>query len=288
MANKKYAKLDQLTTAELESILRADLSDVESDPELIDHVLEVILEREQEESDSSSSDRARARADFEKLYKGLNEPLYPIPERTTGPGHELPFHIKSRCRKVRRTLLAAAVVAVLVALTCIPVLGDANLFQLVAHWTTEQFSFRVMEDGSSSVASADPDPVPEEFAVFQDLVGEKGLTPVIPVIPDGFVATESQLFTSSISKLSQLSVLYENKSNFIVFEIMEIGGQPKSSYEKTSKLVKTSIYDGVQYYFFSNNKSNSVAWNLDGLEYCIFSDLTTSALEEIITSIQEE
>ena len=43
MANKKYAKLDQLTTAELESILRADLSDVESDPELIDHVLEVIL-----------------------------------------------------------------------------------------------------------------------------------------------------------------------------------------------------------------------------------------------------
>lgn len=38
MANKKYAKLDQLTTAELESILRADLSDVESDPELIDHV----------------------------------------------------------------------------------------------------------------------------------------------------------------------------------------------------------------------------------------------------------
>lgn len=80
MANKKYAKLDQLTTAELESILRADLSDVESDPELIDHVLEVILEREQEESDSSSSDRARARADFEKLYKGLNEPLLPYPQ----------------------------------------------------------------------------------------------------------------------------------------------------------------------------------------------------------------
>ena len=214
MANKKYAKLDQLTTAELESILRADLSDVESDPELIDHVLEVILEREQEESDSSSSDRARARADFEKLYKGLNEPLYPIPERTTGPGHELPFHIKSRRRKVRRTLLAAAVVAVLVALTCIPVLGDANLFQLVAHWTTEQFSFRVMEDGSSSVASADPDPVPEEFAVFQDLVGEKGLTPVIPVIPDGFVATESQLFTFPVSGLSKLSIQWKELHNF--------------------------------------------------------------------------
>ena len=219
MANKKYAKLDQLTTAELESILRADLSDVESDPELIDHVLEVILEREQEESDSSSSDRARARADFEKLYKGLNEPLYPIPERTTGPGHELPFHIKSRRRKVRRTLLAAAVVAVLVALTCIPVLGDANLFQLVAHWTTEQFSFRVMEDGSSSVASADPDPVPEEFAVFQDLVGEKGLTPVIPVIPDGFEAVKSQLFTSSASGLSKFSVIYKDEDNRIIFEI---------------------------------------------------------------------
>ena len=37
MANKKYAKLDQLTTAELESILRADLSDVESDPEPVSY-----------------------------------------------------------------------------------------------------------------------------------------------------------------------------------------------------------------------------------------------------------
>lgn len=285
MANKKYAKLDQLTTAELESILRADLSDVESDPELIDHVLEVILEREQEESDSSSSDRARARADFEKLYKGLNEPLYPIPERTTGPFHELPFHIKSRRRKVRRTLLAAAVVAVLVALTCIPVLGDANLFQLVAHWTTEQFSFRVMEDGSSSVSSVDPDPIPEEFAVFQDLVGEKGLTPVIPVIPDGFEAVKSQLFTSSASGLSKFSVIYKAEEKYIIFEITEMEGQAKSKYEKTAILVKTSVYDGVQYYFFSNNKSNSVAWNLDGLEYCVSTDLPISALEEVITSI---
>ncbi|MCU6703949.1 DUF4367 domain-containing protein [Muriventricola aceti] len=285
MANKKYAKLDQLTTAELESILRADLSDVESDPELIDHVLEVILEREQEESDSSSSDRARARADFEKLYKGLNEPLYPIPERTTGPGHELPFHIKSRCRKVRRTLLAAAVVAVLVALTCIPVLGDANLFQLVAHWTTEQFSFRVMEDGSSSVASADPDPVPEEFAVFQDLVGEKGLTPVMPVIPDGFVAAESQLFISPVSGLSEFSIQWKSDNNYIIFEIMEMDGQTESKYEKTAELVKTAVYGGVQHYFFRNNRSNSVAWNLDGLEYCMSTDLPISALEEIISSI---
>lgn len=285
MANKKYAKLDQLTTAELESILRADLSDVESDPELIDHVLEVILEREQEESDSSSSDRARARADFEKLYKGLNEPLYPIPERTTGPGHELPFHIKSRRWKVRRTLLAAAVVAVLVALTCIPVLGDANLFQLVAHWTTEQFSFRVMEDGSSSVASADLDPVPEEFAVFQDLVGEKGLTPVIPVIPDGFVATESQLFTFPVSGLSKLSIQWKNEKNYIIFEITEMDRLAKSRYEKTAELVRTAVYSGIQYYFFSNNRSNSVAWNSDGLEYCVSTDLPISALEEIITSI---
>ena len=97
--------------------------------------------------------------------------------------------------------------------------------------------------------------------------------------------TESRLFTSSISKLSQLSVLYENKSNFIVFEIMEIGGQPKSSYEKTAELVKTLTYDEVQYYFLVNNRNNSVAWNLDGLEYSVSTDLPISALEEIITSI---
>lgn len=285
MANKKYAKLDQLTTAELESILRADLSETESDPELIDHVLEVIIEREKEEHDSSASDRARARADFETLYKDLNEPLYPIPERTTGPGRELPFHTKSRRRKVRHTLLAAAVVAVLVALTCVPVLGHANLFQLVAHWTAEQFSFRVTDNGSSSVSAADSDPLPDEFAVFRDLVGEKGLTPVVPVIPEGFVATESQLFTSSVTGLSKIIILYESDNNFIVYEIAQMGSQPKASYEKTAELVKTSTYDKVQYYFFSNNRSNSVAWNLDGLEYCISTDLPISALENIIALI---
>ena len=286
MANKKYAKLDQLTTAELESILRADLSETESDPELIDHVLEVIIEREKEEHDSSASDRARARADFETLYKDLNEPLYPIPERTTGPGRELPFHTKSRRRKVRHTLLAAAVVAVLVALTCVPVLGHANLFQLVAHWTAEQFSFRVTtEDGSSSVSAPDSDPLPDEFAVFRDLVGEKGLTPVVPVIPEGFEAVKSQLFTSSASELSKFSVIYKNEDNRMILEITEMNGQPKASYEKTAELVKTSVYNGVQYYFFSNIMTNSVAWNLDGLEYCMSTDLPISALEDIITSI---
>lgn len=286
MANKKYAKLDQLTTAELESILRADLSETESDPELIDHVLEVIIEREKEEHDSSDSDRARARADFETLYKDLNEPLYPIPERTTGPGRELPFHTKSRRRKVRHTLLAAAVVAVLVALTCVPVLGHANLFQLVAHWTAEQFSFRfTTEDGSSSVSAADSDPLPDEFAVFRDLVGEMGLTPVVPVIPEGFVATESKLFTFPVSGLLKFSIQWKNENNYIIFEIMEMDEQTESKYEKTAELVKTAVYGGVQYYFFSNIITNSVAWNLDGLEYCITTDLPISALEEIITSI---
>ena len=66
---------------------------------------------------------------------------------------------------------------------------------------------------------------------------------------------------------------------------MEIGGQPKSSYEKTAELVKTLTYDEVQYYFLVNNRNNSVAWNLDGLEYSVSTDLPISALEEIITSI---
>ena len=121
--------------------------------------------------------------------------------------------------------------------------------------------------------------------MFQDLVGEKGLTPVIPVIPDGFEAVKSQLFTSSASGLSKFSVIYKDEDNRIIFEITEMEGQAKSKYEKTAKLVKTSVYNGVQYYFFSNIMTNSVTWNLDGLEYCIFSDLPISALEEVITSI---
>ena len=142
-----------------------------------------------------------------------------------------------------------------------------------------------MEDGSSSVASADPDPVPEEFAVFQDLVGEKGLTPVMPVIPDGFVAAESQLFISPVSGLSEFSIQWKSDNNYIIFEIMEMDGQTESKYEKTAELVKTAVYGGVQHYFFRNNRSNSVAWNLDGLEYCMSTDLPISALEEIISSI---
>ena len=84
---------------------------------------------------------------------------------------------------------------------------------------------------------------------------------------------------------SSVQLHYAINHNFIVYEIAQMGSQPKASYEKTEKLVKTTTYSGVQYYFFSNIATNSVAWNLDGLEYCISTDLPVSALEEIITSI---
>lgn len=289
---KKYVNLDQLDTNTLESILRTELlSSEEDNAEMIDSILEVIVEREKKNNPGNLPDINKAREEFDQLYRNLEDPLYPTKaekESATAPFPEPnPFTSRPKRRSFRRFLIVAAVIAALIAATSIPVLGFANVFQMVAHWTTEQFSFQT-SSGSTEVPANQADNVPAEYAQLQEALEPSGLRLEIPKVPEGFAAEEPVMYTFPETGDVKYSIMYLKEQDYIIFSITQNSGQPVETYEKGSEAVETHLCGGVTHYIFRNKESNVAVWYSSGMEYCLDTSLPTSDLEQIINSIYGE
>ena len=197
-SKKNYSYLSQMSTEELETILRSSaLSEEADDPDLVDHILEVIMLREKNNNDVLAIEQARK--DFDKFYRNLDEPLYPIAEdegETAVPDKPHLTVSRTQKRRIKHVLIAAAVIAVLVSLAYIPVLGYNNIIQMVAYWTAEQFGFHpagqtpATENNPRQTA---PQQVPKEYSELQEIMLKYGVELVVPSFPEGFEVGEPVL-----------------------------------------------------------------------------------------------
>lgn len=287
-SKKNYSYLDQLSTEELEAILRASaLSEEADDPDLVDHILEVIVPRQKEKNDVP--DVEQARRDFDKYYRNLDEPLYPATDNETDlpKPNEPPLPVfRTKKRRIRYALIAAVVIVALVSLTCIPVFGYDNIVQMVAYWTADQFGFRPEKPATSE--SSDPTQVPEEFVELQAAMQQLGADLVIPKFPKEFEAGEPVLSYYPESNALNFSIIYQKESNYFIFGVNRDGDKNTNSYEKSEFLVKTSLYDGIKHYFLSNAENSTVAWyDKNNIEHYIVTNMPFSDLEEILKSMYE-
>lgn len=281
---RKYAWLERLSTEELEGLLHAQVFSADSeDLELTDLILEVIVKRKGDEL----PDPVKAMEDFNRLYRDLEEPLYPLDdteEPLVGAGKSTP----ARPRMVRRVLIAAAVVAILVTMMTVPVLGYDSVFQMIGQWTAEQFGFRAVGTPSDEVGRGQHKEVPEEFAELQEALSEKGIDDFLfPIIPQDFHMVESNLYIDSDTSNVDFSILYENDLNSILFSVVHL---PPSNtvYEKDDKEVVVYKRNGIDHYIFSNITNITVAWCAGELEYSISTDVSVSEAEKIIDLMYEE
>lgn len=281
---KKFAWVEQLGTEELEGMLRAEAFSAESeDPELTDLILEVIARRKKE----TLPDPAKAKEDFDRLYRDLNEPLYPLDAMEETPveaGKSAP----AGPRKFRRILIAAAAAVLMVAVMSVPVLGYNSVLQMIGQWTAEQFGFRVADASYDTMGNLPLREVPEEYAELQAVLNERGIDYFLfPVIPEDFCLVEANLLTEPDSRTLRFDVLYLSDTNSIAFTILY---SPSSGiiYEKDGEGVDIYMHHGIEHYIFSNIGSLSVAWYTDGFEYSIATDISVSEVEKIIDSMYEE
>lgn len=282
---KKFAWVEQLGTEELEGMLRAEAFSAESeDPELTDLILEVIARRKKE----TLPDPAKAKEDFDRLYRDLNEPLYPLDAMEETPveaGKSAP----AGPRKFRRILIAAAAAVLMVAVMSVPVLGYNSVLQMIGQWTAEQFGFRVADASYDTMGNLPLREVPEEYAELQAVLNERGIDYFLfPVIPEDFSADVPILHVQQKSDNIQFTVLYKNDDNYITYMMVYTPLQSKGIYEKGEVSVEIYECNGNDHYIFENNSSTTITWHTGGLEYSIFSDLSTSELKKIIDSMYEE
>ena len=292
----KYAYLDQLSTQALREILRADIDSPErGDDEAILYILEVMEKRQRKDpSHDPSSDLDRCWNEFQTLYntpEGTDQSLYPT-ERPSALSHTSG---RRKFRRVRRIVLAAAVLALLVVTLTVPVAGYNSILEMLGIWTTEQFTVRPADDGPGG-------PV-EDFEGaenFEETVGdelravlvEHGITEaVVPHwLPEGFKLQGDVLAQESASSHNTRFFAYylSEVDSMSMTIIQHFGNEKTRIYEKTAETPTTYQVGDIKHYIFSNNNTVGAVWYVGNLECYIDTTLPREDLEKVLDSIYEE
>lgn len=287
-SKKKYAYLDHLSTAELEEMLCAAVMLEESDDSaMMDYLLEVIVKREQETNNLPGMDRMRE--DFETLYRGLEEPLYPSEEESSSESHTAVSIQPSKRKTLRRIIMVAALLGILIALTCIPVLGHANVVHLMAYWTAEQFGFQVADRVTGDLTRQSNQQLLEEYQELQTALDERGFQFSVPEFPEGFEPEEPFLYIDPTTGNIDFSIMYMRGKDYISFDIIQNEGLSSTKYEKNSSDVEQYMCAGIIHYIFNNYDGTMITtWVNNSLEYCISTNSKSIEIKQVIQSMYKE
>ena len=288
--NHKYAYLDQLSTAALQDILRADVESPESgDDEAIFYILEVMKQRARESPQNACPDLEKRWLEFQSVYntpEGDGRSLYPggLPE----PAPARPP--KGARRTMRRLLVAAFLVLLTVTLT-VPAFGNMSILEMIGQWTEEQFTFRPAAEVSDGIPGEAPALESSTGEALRLALQEHGIyADVVPHwLPEGLeLEREIRVSEIELSKAFEFSAFYSDNSYYCVISIISHSDDEFfSSYEKMAPSPKTYTVHGIQHYIFDNTETATVAWNVDRLECSIITNYPDELLK-VIDSIYEE
>lgn len=292
-----YPGLEQLTTQELEDLLRQDFAAGEghSDPDLITAILEVIAQRTPDEALPVDTDTAWASL----RARTLDKPHDPAP--TEEEPKEEPFPAPKR-RRPRRPWVVAAVVCLMVCLLAVPVQGQSLLESLVS-WTGSTFTFLPQEDTGEEPANlpslADPSfSAREEFSddeiyskvVYQQVeeaVADLTDRPVLPTwYPEGSLLTRVEenpmddgynftlVFSWNDTEFMVSVTVYNSEADMDILNYEKSEGSPEEYY-----------VTGIPHYIMGNMARNVAIWRNGTVECSIQGFLTVDQLKQMIDSI---
>lgn len=179
--------------------------------------------------------------------------------------------------------------------------SGVDVFGAIARWTDSVFSFGALpgEDASGSVQTAAPAAqgsvtdrrdVPEEYhEIYTKLKGVGCSSFMFPAyIPDGFQVTETKLHSNVNDEKIKFVMLYEDGTDYLIFQVSHGGDSSFSIYEKNSQSVEIYSQNDIDYYIFKNLDSLVSVWSKNTTEYSLSTTLSLPVLKEIIDSVSEE
>lgn len=264
--------LSQLSTEELEQILRQDAEapeEQETDTDFLLEVMEVLAERNRENAHTPKT-AEEAWESFQKHYapkSGSSRSAQPV------------------CPWIRRLVAA---VAALVLILCIPVTARAfgweELWDVVARWAKETFSF---VSGDAERVSEPSSTYDGEYTSLQDLLKRSNRPyDMVPTwIPDGFVLKKVE--KDITPEIEMYRAVYEDHSREFRIQIQTIGLSDAQMFEITNN--SSEIYEshGVKYYIFQNMDELRTVWISNGYECSLSGALTIEEIKSMINSIEK-
>lgn len=271
---KSYPPLDQLSTEELERLLRTpDKSELDVD--FIQKAMEVIQARE---SDLTQPDVDGAWQAFLEDYQGQSEAYEP--SKNTNK--------KVRTRKSLWIFQRIAVLAAVLFLLC----GTASAFRLdilkvFVKWTTETLHFTSSQSADVSQSIPENDPYQE----LREAVAEYTDTPLVPTwAPEG-TEQVGELSITERSTSSRIQGTYGFQQREFTIRIETYHETPVfdvSIYQKDDTDIKKYEYHGILHYILSNLDQDCVVWVNGKSIVFIQGSLDVTDIQDMVKSIYEE
>lgn len=289
---KTYSVLEQLSTQELENLLVQDFSasnGAEPDIDFILEVMEVIQRRDDSDAVGMEDlDVDKAWKEFRQEYQGHSESFKVGSSREYSPSQ--PEQIR-KPKRVYPLIRYAGIAAILIILLSgvASALGY-NVFQAIATWTTETFSF-VSPGNAEAQNSRQAVPENDLGSSLRTIVAEQTETPLVPTwFPEG---TEEYEPVSIVDRVTRtiFSESFKTASGSFTIQIQIYDTFPEhfaGVYQKDDSPVKLREINGITHYIFSNSKTHQAVWMNGNIEVAISGKLSVEELEKMVESIYEE
>lgn len=273
---REFTRYDSMTTEELEKILRLDAEapmEQESDTELILYVMEVLAKKGKKSNTGKTAQESWE--SFQKHYlTQYAEPRGHTPKSAT--------HGKTPQPWLRRLIACAAAI---ILVLCIPLSAKAfgweDVWNLIARWGKETFSFYSSE--STDVGDPSPDDRGNYASLNELLTKNKIDTKIVPTwIPDGYVLEKVEKDVNPEQKIYR--ALYLDGEKKLKIRVQTCMPEFQKT-EIEQDIIEEYTHSGTTYYIFENINQLQVIWVKDSYECNISGDISLEDAKKMIESI---
>ena len=280
--NKKrdYSRYDQMSTAELEQLLRLDFQaseDGDSDLDAILYISDLLAKR------NGPVDSDAAWEQFQTKYRPYADgrSLYDSEDEEENPKQAPPARSRPARRLRQLAILAAALIACLLGGMVVAQAAGVNVWGTIARWTDE--TFRFVSVGASSSGAAD-----EDMEQLRSSLREWGMADWLPAWhPDGFVPGDLEVIDLGISMAAYVTFYGEDRAYSVDINHFTQPTDNTGTFEKDDTPVEEYDHNGQTFYILSNLDSLTATAYDGEFMVTICGALTRDEIKAIIDSIPQ-
>lgn len=281
-----YSRFDNMSTEELEEILRLDFQlpdDEESDMDAILYITEVIEKREKEHPTGRFTDVQTSWASFKENYLPYAEDsksLYDFEDTEIQAGFtKTPFEKflhPQRKRKTKRFAgIAATLIVILLTGTLTANAFGFDLWGAVATWTKDTFGFSTLSSRETMPESLQK--TLEKYEITSELVPTW--------FPEGYSLEDVEVNETPLK--TTFNATYKSIDDEISIIIVALSDPLTKTYEKDSDDVTVYTVNSIEHYIMTNLERIKVVWQTENFECSISGNLSVEEAETMIDSIYE-
>lgn len=277
----KYAYLEQLTTEELDELLRLDFnaSEEDTDPELVLAIMEVIMKREPESIPQIKPEETW------KTFQARNLTEEPENEAEQEEKQEKVISFPQEYQlphKRKRWLTSVVVAACAVFVFCAPVAHGSTILETMTNWKQTTFSTPDQQETGTVAVLTNPD----YLKVVEAVENATGTALLPNWYPDGMTVEQVE-DNSDDNLLSYVIVFSKEKQHFLLSVLTyDKNSAMNSMYEKNEDSGDVRYTSGgMPYYVMENLERTVVVWKDKTAEYNLSGFLTQDELEYMMNSI---